>query len=159
MRHVKQRASSRAGGAGIGRHSLPNGGAPEQEERTVAPIAAVGHVEWRQSCENPGVLTIATSASACSLDGDIAIFAQLKPISGYRGECRQTTLIWNEGGIMKKVLMTATEPTTAALLIAVGIGLGIAVHPVFFLAALLIALAALIQSLINAAGHVRHRHP
>ena len=60
---------------------------------------------------------------------------------------------------MKKVLMTATEPTTAALLIAVGIGLGIAVHPVFFLAALLIALAALIQSLINAAGHVRHRHP
>lgn len=60
---------------------------------------------------------------------------------------------------MKKVLITATEPTTATLLIALGIGLGIAVHPVFFLAALLIALAALIQSLINAAGQVTHRHP
>lgn len=60
---------------------------------------------------------------------------------------------------MKKVLITTIEPTTATLLIALGIGLGIAVHPVFFLAALFIAVAALIQSLINAAGQVTHRHP
>jgi hypothetical protein len=60
---------------------------------------------------------------------------------------------------MKKVLMTTTEPTTATLLVALGIGLGIAVHPVFFLAALLLAIAALIQSLINAASHLTHRHP
>ncbi|HEU0210529.1 MAG TPA: hypothetical protein VFQ78_16320 [Candidatus Udaeobacter sp.] len=60
---------------------------------------------------------------------------------------------------MKKVLLTVIEPTTAALLIALATGLGIAVHPVFFLAALLIAIAALIQSLLNAAGHPTHRHP
>jgi ABC-type antimicrobial peptide transport system permease subunit len=44
-------------------------------------------------------------------------------------------------------------------MIAFAIGVGIAVHPVFFLAALLIVIAALIQSLINAAGHLTHRHP
>jgi hydrogenase/urease accessory protein HupE len=60
---------------------------------------------------------------------------------------------------MKKVLLTIVEPTTATLLIAFGIGLGMAVHPVFFLAALLIAIAALIQSLVNAAGHLTYRHP
>ena len=60
---------------------------------------------------------------------------------------------------MKKVLMTTTEPTTATLLVALAIGLGIAVHPVFFLAALLIAIVALIQSVVNAAGHLTHRHP
>ena len=60
---------------------------------------------------------------------------------------------------MKKMLLTATEPTTATLLIALGIGLGIAVHPVFFLAALLIAIAALVQTIVNAAGHLTHRHP
>ena len=49
---------------------------------------------------------------------------------------------------MKKVLFTVVEPTTATLLIALAIGLGIAVHPVFFFAALLIAIAALIQSLL-----------
>ena len=38
---------------------------------------------------------------------------------------------------MKKVLVTALEPTTATLLVAFAIGFGIAVHPVFFLAALL----------------------
>ena len=59
---------------------------------------------------------------------------------------------------MKQVLLTVLEPTTATLLIALGIGLGIAVHPVFFLAASLVAIAALIQSLVNAAGHLRHRH-
>jgi hypothetical protein len=64
-----------------------------------------------------------------------------------------------KGGFMKKVLMTTTEPTTATLLVALGIGLGIAVHPVFFFLALLIAIAALIQSLVNAAGHLTHRHP
>ena len=60
---------------------------------------------------------------------------------------------------MKKVLLAATEPTTATLLIALGIGLGIAVHPVFFLAALLIAITALVQAIVNAAGHLTHRHP
>jgi hypothetical protein len=60
---------------------------------------------------------------------------------------------------MKKVLLTVLEPVTATLLVAFAIGLGIAVDPVFFLAALLIGIAALIQSLINSAGHLRHRHP
>jgi hypothetical protein len=60
---------------------------------------------------------------------------------------------------MKKVLLTIMEPTTATLLAAFAIGLGIAVHPIFFLAALPIAIAELIQSLINAAGHLTHRHP
>lgn len=60
---------------------------------------------------------------------------------------------------MKKVLVTVLEPTTATLLAAFAIGLGIAVHPVFFLAALLIAIAALIQSLVNAMDHLMHRHP
>jgi hypothetical protein len=60
---------------------------------------------------------------------------------------------------MKKVLVTVLEPTTATLVVAFAIGLGIAVHPVFFLAALIIAIAALIQSVLNAAGHLTHRHP
>ena len=60
---------------------------------------------------------------------------------------------------MKKLLLTVVEPTTATLLVAFAIGVGIAVHPVFFLAALLIALAALIQSRVNAVGHLTHRHP
>ena len=60
---------------------------------------------------------------------------------------------------MKRVLLTIIEPTTGSLLIALAIGLGIAVHPVFFLAALLIAIAALVQSLVNAAGPLTHRHP
>lgn len=33
---------------------------------------------------------------------------------------------------MKKALLTIIEPTTATLLIALAIGLAIAVHPVFF---------------------------
>jgi ABC-type antimicrobial peptide transport system permease subunit len=60
---------------------------------------------------------------------------------------------------MKKALLTVLEPTTATLLVAFGIGLGIAVHPVFFLAALLIAIAALFESILNAAGRLSHRHP
>ena len=60
---------------------------------------------------------------------------------------------------MKKALLTIIEPTTATLLIAFAIGLGIAVHPVFFLAALLIASAALMESIVNAVGHLMHRHP
>jgi hypothetical protein len=60
---------------------------------------------------------------------------------------------------MKKALLTVLEPTNATLLIAFAIGFGIAVHPVFFLLALLIAIAALVQSLVNAAGHLTHRHP
>ena len=60
---------------------------------------------------------------------------------------------------MKNLLLTIVEPTTATLLIAFGIGLGIAIHPVFFLGALVIAIAALIQSVVNAADHLTHRHP
>jgi hypothetical protein len=60
---------------------------------------------------------------------------------------------------MKKVLLTVLEPTNATLLIAFAIGFGIAVHPVFFLVALVIAIAALIESIINAAAELTHRHP
>ena len=60
---------------------------------------------------------------------------------------------------MKKVLITVLEPTTATLLIAFAIGLGIAVHPVFFLAALLLAIAALIEAVVNASAQLMSRHP
>ncbi len=60
---------------------------------------------------------------------------------------------------MKKVLLTVLEPVRATLLIAFAIGLGIAVHPVFFLASLLVAIAALIEGTINAAAELTHRHP
>jgi hypothetical protein len=60
---------------------------------------------------------------------------------------------------MKKVLLTVLEPVRATLLIALAIGLGIAVHPVFLLAALLIAIAALVEAIVNAAGQLTHRHP
>jgi hypothetical protein len=59
---------------------------------------------------------------------------------------------------MKKVLLTVLEPVRATLLIAFAIGLGIAVHPVFFLAALLIAMAALVEAIVNAASELTHRH-
>jgi len=59
---------------------------------------------------------------------------------------------------MKKGLRTVVEPTTMALLIALGIGLGIMVHSVFLVAASLIALVALIQSLMTAADRLTHRH-
>jgi DNA-binding transcriptional LysR family regulator len=88
-----------------------------------------------------------------------AIFAQLKPSGDYRRREDWPTLASNKGGIMKKVLLTVSEPTTATLLAAIAIGLGIAVHPVFFFAALVIAIAALIQSLVNAVGHLTYRHP
>ena len=60
---------------------------------------------------------------------------------------------------MKKVLLTILEPARATLLIGFAIGLGIAVHPVFFLAALLLAIAALVEAVVNAAGQLTHRHP
>ena len=60
---------------------------------------------------------------------------------------------------MKKVLLTVLEPTRATLLIAFAIGLGIAMHPVFFLAALVIAIAAFVEAIVNAAGQLTHRHP
>ena len=60
---------------------------------------------------------------------------------------------------MKKVLLKGLEPARATLLIAFAIGLGIAVHPVFLLAALLIAIAALVEAIVNAAGQLTHRHP
>jgi hypothetical protein len=60
---------------------------------------------------------------------------------------------------MKKVLLTVLEPARATLLIAFAIGLGIAVHPVFFLAALLVAIAALIEGIVDATGRLTDRHP
>ena len=60
---------------------------------------------------------------------------------------------------MKKVLLTVFEPARATLLIAFAIGLGIAVHPVFFLAGFLIAIATLVEGVVNAAGQLTHRHP
>ena len=60
---------------------------------------------------------------------------------------------------MKKVLLTVLEPVRATLLIAFAIGLGIAVHPVFFLAALLMAVVVLAEAIVNAAGQLTHRHP
>ena len=59
---------------------------------------------------------------------------------------------------MKKVLLTVLEPTRATLLVAFAIGLGIAVHPVFFLAALLIGIGALVETIVNTA-QLTHRHP
>ena len=60
---------------------------------------------------------------------------------------------------MKKMLLTILEPARAILLLAFAIGFGIAVHPVFFLAALVIAIAALIEAIVNKAGELTHRHP
>jgi hypothetical protein len=57
---------------------------------------------------------------------------------------------------MKKLLLTFLEPARATLLIAIAIGLGIEVHPVFFLMALAIAIAALGEAIVNAA--LAHRH-
>jgi hypothetical protein len=88
-----------------------------------------------------------------------AIFAQLKPSRDYRRREGWPTLASNKGGIMKRVLLTVFEPTTATWLAAFAIGLGVAVHPLFFVAALVIVIAALIQSLVNAVGHLTHRHP
>jgi hypothetical protein len=60
---------------------------------------------------------------------------------------------------MKKVLLTVFEPARATLLIAFAIGFGIAVHPMFFLVASLIATAAFVEAIINTAGQLTHRHP
>jgi hypothetical protein len=60
---------------------------------------------------------------------------------------------------MKKVLVTILEPTRATLLIAFAIGLGIAVHPVFLLATLLVAIAAFVEAIVNAARQLTYRHP
>jgi hypothetical protein len=69
---------------------------------------------------------------------------------------RRIMLGSRKGGIMKKVLLTVLEPARATLLIAAAIGLGIEVNPVFFLVALAIAIAALGESIINAASARRH---
>jgi len=60
---------------------------------------------------------------------------------------------------MKKMLLTVLEPVRATLLIAFAIGLGIAVHPMFFLAALLIAVVVLAEAITNATDQLTHRHP
>lgn len=65
---------------------------------------------------------------------------------------------------MKKVLLKILDPTKATLLIALTIGLGIAIHEVFFLVALIVAIAAFVQSIVNAVGEwiarakLTHRH-
>jgi hypothetical protein len=53
---------------------------------------------------------------------------------------------------MKKVLLKFLDPTRATLLIALVVGLGIAVHEVFFLVAFAIAIIALAQSVFHAIG-------
>jgi hypothetical protein len=63
-----------------------------------------------------------------------------------------------KGGVMKKVLLTVFEPTRATLLIAFAMGLGITVHPIFLLVALLIAVGGLVEAVINAAAQLTHRH-
>jgi hypothetical protein len=60
---------------------------------------------------------------------------------------------------MKKVLLTILEPARVALVLGLAIGLGVTVHPVFFLAVLLIAAAALAETIVNAAWWLTHRHP
>ncbi len=60
---------------------------------------------------------------------------------------------------MKKVLVTVLEPTTATLLVAFAVGFGIAVHPMFFLLALMVAIAAFVESIVNVPGKLIHRHP
>ena len=60
---------------------------------------------------------------------------------------------------MKRALLTVLEPTRATLLIAFAIGFGIAVHPLFLLAALLVAMAAFVEAIVNASGRLTHRHP
>lgn len=60
---------------------------------------------------------------------------------------------------MKKMLLTILEPARAILLVAFAIGFGISVHPVFFLVALAIAVAALVEAIVNKAGELTHRHP
>jgi hypothetical protein len=49
------------------------------------------------------------------------------------------------------------EPRTATSLIAFAIGFGITVHPVFLIMALLIGIAALVETALDAA--MTHRHP
>ena len=60
---------------------------------------------------------------------------------------------------MKKVLLTIVEPTTATLLVAFAVGFGIAVHPMFFLLALMVAITAFVESIVSAPGKLTHRHP
>jgi hypothetical protein len=58
---------------------------------------------------------------------------------------------------MKRALLTIVEPTRATLLIALAIWLGIEIHPVFFLVALMIAIGAFAEAIVNIA--VTHRNP
>jgi len=58
---------------------------------------------------------------------------------------------------MKKMLLALLEPSRATMLIAFAIGLGIAVHPGFFLVALAVAIAAFAETIVNAT--FTHRHP
>jgi hypothetical protein len=76
-----------------------------------------------------------------------AIFAQSKTMRGYRGGNGVANLKLKKGDVMKKFKFL--DPTRATLLIALVIGLGIAVHEVFFLIALVIAIPVLVQSVIH----------
>jgi hypothetical protein len=73
-----------------------------------------------------------------------------------------------KGGAMKEIRVRPfLEARTVAVLIGLAIGLGIALHEVFFFVALLIALGAVIEWAVEATAehqHVRHlklthRHP
>ena len=57
---------------------------------------------------------------------------------------------------MKKALLTILEPRTATFLTVFALGFGITVHPVFLIIALLIGIAAMVETAVNAA--MTHRH-
>jgi len=127
-----------------------------------SPVPREGPLEWWHAQGGDRISTIANLLRhACTTDlprsrNICAVKAKLglSPNSALN-ICFDLT----KGGVMKKVLVTVLEPVRATLLIAFAIGLGIAVHPMFFLAALLIAVVALVEAIINAAGQLTHRHP
>jgi hypothetical protein len=92
-----------------------------------------------------------------------AIFAQSKTRHGYRGGHGGTNLKSKEGDVMKK--FEFLDPTRATLLVALAIGLGMAVHEAFFLIALVIAITVLVQAVTHgvseniARAKLTHRNP
>jgi hypothetical protein len=82
---------------------------------------------------------------------------------GYRGGNGVANLKSKKGDVMKKFKFL--DPTRATLLVALAVGLGVAVHEVFFLVAFAIAIIALPESVFHAIGErihrarLAHRHP
>ena len=60
------------------------------------------------------------------------------------------------GLALREALTLFPAAKLLAILIAVAIGLGIEVHPVFFVVVLAIAMAVLAKAIVNA---LAHRHP